>query len=67
MITVGRFLNLFKKGKMVVLEYEDNDTDDGEDLDMTPEWKKDREIFLSEFEDVHKPSKKLTCIPIMRG
>jgi len=33
------------------LEYEDFDTDDDEDLDVTPEWKKNREIFLSEFED----------------
>lgn len=64
----GNILNLLKKKKgVVLLEYEDFDTDDDEDLDITPEWKKNREVFLSEFEDQHKPSKKLICIPIMRG
>ncbi|KAL4431869.1 hypothetical protein ABPG74_012681 [Tetrahymena malaccensis] len=64
----GKILSLFKKkGGIKIIEYEDYDTDEDEDLDITPEWKKNREVFLSEFEDKYKPSRKLTCIPIMRG
>lgn len=68
MAIAGNILNMFKKkGGPVILEYEDFDTDEDEDLDITPEWKKNREVFLSEFEDRFKPSKKLCCIPVMRG
>lgn len=67
MVMAGNILNMFKKKGAVILEYEDFDTDEDEDLDITPEWKKNREVFLSEFEDRFKPSKKLCCIPVMRG
>lgn len=67
-VLTGKLLSLFKKSKgMTIIEYEDVDTDEDEDLDITPEWKKDREVFLSEFEDKYKPSKKLTCISLKCG
>ncbi|EGR29640.1 hypothetical protein IMG5_151880 [Ichthyophthirius multifiliis] len=64
----ARMFNIFKKHKhMIIQEYEDYDTDEDEDLDITPGWQKNREFYPQEFEKYYFPTKKLKCIDIMKG
>ena len=57
---------LFNK-KHEVFNYEDFDTDDSEDLDLTPEWLKDRNAFDKELEECITMNKNIIKIPIKRG
>lgn len=47
--------------------YEDFDTDDGEDLDTVPPWRKNRDIEKDDLEDFMKPPKSVMKIPLLFG
>lgn len=63
------FASLLPKKKKTsdVETYEDFDTDDGEDLDVTPEWLKGRKFLPDDLEDKIKTSKKFLKYTIMSG
>lgn len=57
-----------KKKKTVDIEtYEDYDTDDNENLDVTPVWLKERKFLPDDLEDKVKISKKFLKYTIMSG
>lgn len=58
--------NLFKKTKKVY-NYEDFDTDDDEDLDMVPEWMRERLVYKTELEKCIKMNSRIMTLPIFRG
>jgi len=58
--------NLFKKTKKEY-NYEDFDTDDDEDLDMVPEWMRERVVYKTELEKCIKMNKRIITVPIYRG
>jgi len=60
------FFERFKKKKEKEI-YEDFDTDEGENFDVTPEWLKNRMIIHDDLEDEIKPSKQLLVIPLYYG
>lgn len=59
-----KLLNKMKKNEE---HYEDYDTDEGEDLDITPEWMRDRQKFTDDLEDLIQMDKYIKRFPIMRG
>lgn len=59
-----KMLNKMKKNEE---HYEDYNTDDDEDLDITPEWMRDREKFYDDLEDKIQMDKYIKRFPIMRG
>jgi hypothetical protein len=66
MKSMGGFKGMFKKKKKEY-NYEDFDTDDEEDLDLIPEWLRDRVVYKSSIENCVKMNKNIVRIPIMRG
>ena len=58
--------NLFKKKKIVYI-YENFDTDEDEDLELVPEWLRNRIVHKSELEKCIKMNKNIVKIPILRG
>mmetsp|Transcript_31029 Transcript_31029/g.28218 ORF Transcript_31029/g.28218 Transcript_31029/m.28218 type:complete len:185 (+) Transcript_31029:2772-3326(+) len=49
------------------IKYEDYDTDENEDLDVTPEWMKGRDVKLDELEDFIADDNKIKTIEITHG
>lgn len=73
---VGAKLKLFSKSLSKKLlnkmkrneeHYEEYDTDDGEDLNIEPEWLKDRERYPDDLEDKIAMDKYIKRFPVMRG
>lgn len=59
-----KLVNQMKKNEE---HYEDYDSDDGEDLDITPEWKRGREVVPDDLEDKLPMDKYIKRFPIFRG
>lgn len=59
-----KFLKKMKKNEE---HYEDFDTEEDEDLDITPEWMKGRERFLDDLEDFIKMDKYIRRFAVMTG
>lgn len=59
-----KLMNQIKKNEE---HYEDYDSDDNEDLDLTPEWMKGRERYKDDLEDIIKMDKYIRRFPIMSG
>lgn len=59
-----KFFNKMKKNEE---HYEEFDTEEDEDLDITPEWMKGRERFTDDLEDFIKMDKYIRRFPVMTG
>lgn len=68
---LGRIKNVFgllrRKRKVNYEYYEDFDTDDGEDLNTVPPWRKNRLTFNDDLEDEMKPPKSVIKVPLYFG
>ena len=56
-----------KKKRRDVETYDDFDTEDGEDLNIIPEWYKGRKILTSDFEDLNFKGTKIQTVPLFGG
>lgn len=67
MKSLGSSLKQIFQKKKEIITYEDFDTSDDEDLDMTPEWLKDRAVYKVELEKCIRMNGDMVKVGVKRG